>query len=133
MIALDTHTWIWWVEEPERLSEAQRAAITEQESDDDGVIGISATSLWEVAMLVARRRLRMDIDLADWFENALAYPRVSILGLTPEIAIESTRLPRDFPQDPSDQIIAATAIIHKCPLVTSDREIRSHTGTVEII
>ncbi|MGD2093199.1 MAG: type II toxin-antitoxin system VapC family toxin [Candidatus Aminicenantes bacterium] len=40
-----------------------------------------------------------------------------------EIAIESTRLPGEFHRDPADQIIAATARFHGCPLVTSDSKI----------
>ena len=84
-------------------------------------------------MLVQKRRLQVYIDLADWFANALAHPRASLIGLIPEIAIASTRMPRDFPLDPADQIITATALIHKCPLVTSDGAIRNHADGVEII
>ena len=133
MIVLDTHVWFWWVEAPALLREAQRAAIREQEASDGGVIGICATSLWEIAMLVQKGRLQMYIDLADWFVSALAHPRAGVIGLIPEIAIASTRMPRDFPRDPADQIITATALIHKCPLVTSDGEIRNHADGVEII
>ena len=46
-----------------------------------------------------------------------------MLELTPEIAIESTRLPGEFHRDPADQIIVATARVHKCPLVTADERI----------
>lgn len=133
MIVLDTHVWFWWVEAPALLREAQRAAIREQEASDGGVIGICATSLWEIAMLVPKRRLQVYIDLADWFVSALAHPRASLIGLIPEIAIASTRMPRNFPLDPADQIITATALIHKCPLVTSDGAIRNHAEGVEII
>lgn len=133
MIVLDTHTWFWWVEEPELLSEAQAVAIEEQENNADGSIGICATSLWEIAMLVKRLRLQVGVDLAYWFANALAHPRVSVIGLIPEIAIASTMMPRDFPRDPADQIITATALIHQCPLVTSDGAIRNHADVVEII
>ena len=100
MIVLDTHIWFWWVEAPERLSEAQMAAIQEQEINADGLIGICATSLWEIAMLVQKRRLQVDIDLADWFANALAHQRASVIGLIPEIAIASTRMPANFPPRP---------------------------------
>lgn len=133
MIVIDTHSWFWWMETPERLSEAQRAAIQEQESSADGLIGICATSLWEIAMLVQRDRIQMAVDLADWFADALAYPRVGVINLTPAIAIASTEMPSDFPRDPADRIITATAIVHNCPLVTSDDAIRNHADGVAII
>ena len=131
MIVLDTHVWAWWVEEPERLSNMQIAAISDQENDDNG-IGICATSLWEIAKLVEYGRIHLSYDLPDWFELALAYPGVHILGLTPTIAIESTTLPGDFHRDPSDQIIVATARLNNCPLITSDDRIVAYTDVETI-
>ncbi len=63
MITLDTHIWIWRVQEVERLRQSQIAAILVQENDDAGVIGICATTLWEVAMLVQRGRVQLSADL----------------------------------------------------------------------
>jgi PIN domain nuclease of toxin-antitoxin system len=59
----------------------------------------------------------------EWFEKALSYPGVQLYNLTPEISIESTRLPGEFHRDPADQIIVATARINECPLITSDHKI----------
>lgn len=129
MIVLDTHTWVWWVHGEEQLTETQAEAIATNESD---VIGVSAISCWEVAKLVERGRLELPYSLEEWFELALGYPGVSCLELTPEIAIESTRLPKPFHRDPADQIIVATARVYGCPLVTSDGRILeySHVETI---
>jgi PIN domain nuclease of toxin-antitoxin system len=64
--------------------------------------------------------------------QALNYPGVQIIELTPEIATESTRLPGEFHRDPADQIIVATARVMKCKLVTSDEKILnySHVKTI---
>ena len=130
MIILDTHIWVWWVDQSPRLRPAQITAIFAQENDDAGVIGVCATTLWEVAMLVQRGRIQLGTDLFDWFENAMAYPRVRIINLTPAIAIQSTNLMDNTHRnrseritDPSDQIIVATAMVNNCPLVTSDGKI----------
>ncbi len=120
MIVLDTHTWVWWVHGDARLTPTQAAAITVNEADR---IGITAISCWEVAKLVERRRLELPCSLTDWFVQALGYPGVRLLALTPEIAIESCRLPGAFHRDPADQIIVASARLHKCPLVTSDAKL----------
>ena len=120
MIVLDTHAWVWWTVDPERLSESQRQEIEEHEED---LIGVSAMSCWEVAKLYEYGRLELSVSLREWFRLALGYPGISIIPLTPEVAIESTSLPDGFHRDPSDQIIVATARVHECPLVTSDRKI----------
>ena len=60
-----------------------------------------------------------------WIEQALALPVVDLLPLSPEIAVASTRLAPDWPQDPSDRIIAATALHHRAPLVTRDERLRA--------
>ena len=123
MIALDTHAWVWWTLDPTRLSESQRQAISNNEEDS---IGISAISCWEIAKLCEYGRLELPVGLSEWFDAALAYPGVSLLGLTPEIAIESAKLPGDFHRDPSDRIIVATARVHQCPLVTSDGKLANY-------
>ena len=120
MIVLDTHTWIWWVHGQSELTRMQAEIIDANEED---TIGVSAISCWEVAKLVERDRLELPCSLEEWFELALGYPGVSLLELTPEIAIASTRLPGPFHRDPADQIIVATARVYGCPLVTSDRQI----------
>jgi PIN domain nuclease of toxin-antitoxin system len=120
MIVLDTHVWIWWTLDTERLSDAQRRVMEDNEGD---LIGVSAISCWEVAKLCEYRRLELPVELSEWFATALGYPGVSLLGITPEVAVESTRLPSGFHRDPADQIIVATARVHACDLVTSDKKI----------
>jgi len=129
MIVLDTHTWIWWVHDPIQLTEAQIETITSNETD---LIGISAISCWEVAKLVEVKRLELPLPLEAWFQLALSYPGVQILALTPEVAIESTHLPLPFHRDPADQIIVATARLHRCPLVTSDEKILRYRFVVTV-
>lgn len=129
MIVLDTHIWVWWVHDDARLTDNQRAFIQANEAFE---IGISAISLWEIAKLVERERLILPCPLEEWFEQALSYPGVRILELTPEIAVGSTRLPGVFHRDPADQIIVATARAHECTLVTSDEKI-THYSSVKTI
>ena len=117
MIVLDTHIWVWWVHGDERLTRTQAEVIEANETD---VIGVSAISCWEIAKLVEYGRLELPCSLGEWFEDALSYPGIRLLELTPEIAIESTQLPGEFHRDPADQMIVATARVYGCPLVTSD-------------
>lgn len=86
-------------------------------------MGISVISCWEVAKLVELGRLALPVPIEQWFEQALSYPGVQLLDLTPQIALESTLLPPPFHRDPADQIVVATARVHNCPLATIDDKI----------
>ena len=80
---------------------------------------IASIVLWEVAKLAQLGRI--DLDLADpVVENVLSTIHVWPLDL--EIARMSTEL--DFSADPADELIAATSIIHRIPLLTRDKRIR---------
>jgi len=127
MIVLDTHAWIWWVSESPKLSETARKAIINSES-----LGINVISCWEVAMLVAKKRIGFRIDVQDWIELALKRPKVQLISIDPKIAILSTRLPGDFHDDPADRFIAATCLKFGVPLISKDRRI-AEWGYVETI
>ncbi|NOX64173.1 MAG: type II toxin-antitoxin system VapC family toxin [Chloroflexi bacterium] len=122
MILLDTHIWIWWKSRSQRLS-SKALRIIDENKRDDGV-GISVISCWEMAKLVERKRLTLTIPIETWIEQGLV--GLTLFHLTPEIAIESTKLPGDFHKDPADQIIVATARFHGLPLLTVDRRILSY-------
>jgi PIN domain nuclease of toxin-antitoxin system len=120
VIVLDTHIWYWWVHTPNRLTKPQITIIDAHQSDK---IGISAISCWEIAKRVEYGRMQLSRPIDEWFSLALRFPGVSLLPLTPQIAIASTQLPGTFHTDPADQIIVATARIYGCPLITADDKI----------
>jgi PIN domain nuclease of toxin-antitoxin system len=121
VIILDTHIWVWWVLDNDKLSARQQEIIRENEVEE---IAISSISIWEVAKLVELKKLELPRSLEEWFGEALNYPGIRVIELNPEIAIESTRLPGTF--HPADQIIVATARKLDCPLVTSDEKILNY-------
>jgi len=120
VIVLDTHIWVWWVHRHERLSKRHVRWIQENEASG---LGVSVISCWEVAKLVERGRLTLPILIEDWCDQALAYPGIRLLALTPQIALEATRLTAGFHRDPADQTIVATARLHDCALLTVDTKI----------
>ena len=118
MILLDTHIWIWWVDENPQLSQGHTQRLQDREQEG---LGVSVMSCWEVAKLVERGRLQLACSIEEWMEQAVAYPGIRVVPLTPQIAIESTKLPAPFHRDPADQIIVATARLHDLSLLTMDR------------
>ncbi len=129
MILLDTHVWVWWSDGDRRLSRRHAEVIEENEDDE---IGISIMSCWEVAKLWQCGRMQFLCPLNEWVEQALTYPGIVPLPLTPEIIVESVQLPGSFHRDPADQLIVATARVHGCPLLTSDEKIQQydHVDTI---
>jgi PIN domain nuclease of toxin-antitoxin system len=120
MILLNTHIWVWWVDDDQHLADRPRHLI--QDNICSG-LEVSAISCWEVAKLVQYGRLELACPLEEWMEQALAYPGVQLIELTPRIATEATRLPGSFHRDPADQIIVATARVYDMPLLTADSRI----------
>lgn len=123
MIVLDTHVWIWWVHGDLLLPPDYVGVV---QSHEAAGLGVSAIACWEVAKLVEYGRLTLPCPVGEWLEQALAYPGMQLLPLTPEIAVESTQLPPPFHKDPADQIIVATTRIYRLPLVTCDAKIRAY-------
>jgi PIN domain nuclease of toxin-antitoxin system len=121
---LDTHTLIWWVNDPVALSKPAKQAIdTAMETKS---VYVSCISSWEIALLVERGRLLLTLDVRDWISRCEALPFLSFVTISNAIAIESVRLP-DFPHaDPADRIIAATALSLGAMLVTKDDKLRNY-------
>jgi PIN domain nuclease of toxin-antitoxin system len=119
MIILDTHAWIWWVNQSEKLTKNASQAI-----NDADIISIPAISCWEIAMPVDKARITLSMDVQIWLELALQYQNVQLLPLTPEIAVRSTRLPRGFHRDLADRLIVASSLVHRAALVSKDDKIQ---------
>ena len=120
MIILDTHIWYWWVGDSPRLQMRQRELIEAHRADG---FGVSIISCWEIAKKNQLGKLELDRPVHEWLDCALAYPGIRWLPLTPDIVVESTRLPGQFHRDPADELIVATARFHACPLLTADAKI----------
>lgn len=118
---LDTHTWVWWVCGDSRLTAREREALDNLPSSARPVL--AEISLWEVAMLVERGRLELDMDVERWLTLASAPASVELARVTPAVAAEVARLPEKFHRDSADRLIVATARVRKLRVFTRDRQI----------
>ncbi len=126
LILLDTHVWLWLLNGEKKLIRPQCLSYIENAVKYSN-IRVSVISVWEVGMLESKGRIRFPIGCLDWVNNALNAPGVSMAPITPEIAIESSRLPGNFHGDPADRIIVATARKLGATLISHDRNIISYS------
>ena len=119
MILLDTHAALWFTTDSKSLGKKSRR-ITDH-ALKDSQLAVSAISFWEIALLVAKRRLRL-INSATETRRLVLGGGVIELPLTGEIAILAGEL-ENLHADPADRFIAATAIAHNAMLVTADERL----------
>ena len=127
MLILDTHVWIWLMEGNQKLKPSLRKQIQKCVSEDR--IGVSAISIWEIAMLESRGRIIFAEECGEWVKKALSAPGISLIPLSPDISIAATRLPGTIHGDPVDRIIVATARSCGGTLVTADKAIIDYSET----
>ena len=118
---LDTGVWLRAVNQPRSLpAPILRVLKTPRE-----IFGLAVISLWEVGKKFQIGKLPLPKDLPGWFADALA-PNLELLPLTDAVVVEAMRLP-DFPyRDPADELIVATARIHKLTLLTTDTKLKGY-------
>ncbi len=112
MLNLDTHILLHALEGT--LTDRERNLLTADRWS------ISAIVLWEITKLAQIGRIGIDLDSS---ELTRAIARLHVWPIDLDVCRKIPRL--DFRGDPADEIIAATSIVHKVPLVTRDRAIRA--------
>jgi PIN domain nuclease of toxin-antitoxin system len=122
VILLDTHVVLWLTVKPERLSKAAARAIKRAERSDG--VAIASITLWEIAQLIDDGRVKVQGTTERFLESLCQSPGLSVLPITPEVATLAFQFPPDFPRDPADRLIGATARAHGMTLVTKDQPIQ---------
>jgi PIN domain nuclease of toxin-antitoxin system len=128
MIVVDTQAVIWLTQANSQLSKAAEQALARGRIE--GSLAISDITLREIAMLVSRGRVIVSTPLEVYLEFIESL--FKILPITAKVADRSVRFGPNYPNDPADRIIGATAIVHGAKLVTKDELIRA-SGEVDCV
>jgi len=115
-LLLDTHVFLWWRSEPDRLTSDAHVAIAEAD-----LVFVSAASAWEAAIKSALGKLR----LPDTIETGVEESGFEKLPVTFGHAEHTVHLPHHH-RDPFDRILVAQAQIESLTLVTHDRQIEPY-------
>ena len=121
MILVDTHVVVWLAFDQEQVSKKARNAINESRRSAEG-LAISDITLLELATLASKGRIRLDISIESFLQEVES--RFVVLPMSGRICARAMGLPLNFPKDPADRTIAATALVEGLSLLTADREIR---------
>jgi PIN domain nuclease of toxin-antitoxin system len=118
---LDSSAWMRSALNPETLPAALRSLV----EDPEEALGLSVFSLWEAAKKHQRRKLPLPMELNAWLKAAVPH-HVKVLPLSNDIIVDAVRLP-DFPiNDPADELIVATARVHRLTLLTTDSKLKGY-------
>jgi PIN domain nuclease of toxin-antitoxin system len=117
-VVIDTHILIWDQLDPNRISRKARKAIDLAEKKHQ--IILCEISLWEISILMKKRRLVMDMSYLEFIEEVLQTKNYHLQGMNAEIAFLGSEIDLDT-KDPADRIIAATSIVLGLPLISADQ------------
>jgi PIN domain nuclease of toxin-antitoxin system len=124
LILLDTNALLWSAMQDSRLG--RDAAKLMADASVSGEVAISAISLWEIGLLVSKKRLNLGRDLGEWVKALQSSGTVVFLPVESGIALEAGTLPGDIHGDPADRIVTATARVHGLELMTSDEKLLAY-------
>jgi PIN domain nuclease of toxin-antitoxin system len=121
LILVDTHIVLWLTSEPEKLSKRAKDAIDEARQNGEG-IAVSAFTLLELTILYGLRRIQLAMSIESFLHELER--RFVVLPINARTCARMLSFPADYPKDPADRVIGATALVEGVGLVTADREIR---------
>jgi PIN domain nuclease of toxin-antitoxin system len=121
VILFDTHSALWFVTDNGLLG--KRSQLIADQALEANELAVSAISFWEIALLIAKRRIR-SLDSASETRALILRAGINELAVTGEIGILAGEI-GNLHGDPADRFIAATAISHDATLITSDERLLS--------
>lgn len=114
-LLVDSHSLIWAVDDPSRLSPAATVALQDPAND----LLVSAPTVWEIAIKVGLGKLTLSLSYRDWMSRAITDLSLSILPVTVDYADAQVALPWHH-RDPFDRLLVAQALTEGIPIVSSD-------------
>jgi len=118
MVILDTHYLIWDTLGHSRMSKAELQFLDRQKA-----LWLCSISLWEVAMLISKGRIKINVSIEEFVEIAFLKRNYRLLNIDAKVSDVVRQLPKDINGDPADRIISATSILYDATLLTADQNL----------
>lgn len=117
-LLLDTHVFLWAIDNSPQLSESARTAIM----DGNNVVYVSAATAWEIAIKKAIGKLTIP---QGGYLDELRVHRFTPLDISTEHALAVETLPH-YHRDPFDRLLIAQAQMEQLTLITRDARIKQY-------
>ncbi len=122
-LLLDTHIWIWSYLEPHKVS----SEVVRELSSPENERYLSSASVWEMVMLLEKKRIQLDRDFGMWFKNSTEELNLTEISITWEV-VHELRYTTLSHRDPGDRFLVATAKVFDLTLVTADERLTQIPG-----
>ena len=114
-LLLDTHSFIWFVEDSPSLSAQARALIQEPTN----AVFFSMASVWEMAIKISLGKLDLSQPFDLFIPNQLLLNDITILDITVNHTLRVATLPFHH-RDPFDRLLIAQSLVERMPCVSID-------------
>ena len=115
-ILLDTHCWLWWLTEPERLRDSALALLV----NPDNTLLLSAASSWEIAIKYSIGKLPLPEPPDTFIPARLERDSIGSLPIEHSHTIKTATLPYHH-NDPFDRLLIAQSMVERVPIMTADK------------
>jgi len=121
-LLLDTHVFIWWADQPEKLSPAVLSAL----EDEANELLLSVASVWEMQIKIQLGRLKLSLPLKDLVKNQQETNNLTVSPVTLTHVLALDALPFHH-KDPFDRLLIAQSIEEELTLVTADSQFSAYS------
>jgi PIN domain nuclease of toxin-antitoxin system len=119
-VLLDTHTLIWWMVDPARLSKEATATL----ANTDSRVLVSAVVAWELAIKINAGKIQPS-SLLLGLDGVFAKQTFAELPISLEHAVKAGLLPLHH-RDPFDRLLVSQALVLGLPIVSADRTLDAY-------
>ena len=120
-LLLDTHIFIWWADEPEKLSPVALSALEDETND----LILSVISVWEIQVKIQLGKLKLNQPLKELIKSQQETNGLQILPVELSHVLSLDTLPFHH-KDPFDRLLIAQSIVEDVTLVTADDKFSSY-------
>ena len=124
-LLLDTHTYVWAIVQPERLSRQAHRLV----SDPSNYLSLSIASLWEATIKIANGKMQVPGQSIAFFLQELARFHIELLPIQPDHLRILETIPH-LHKDPFDRILLSQSIAEQMPLLSADATLRQYKAHI---
>lgn len=118
---IDTHCWLWWNADPERLAGAAKEVIAEGGNE----ILFSVASAWEITIKHSLGKLTLPLPPEKYVPSRIHKNSMAVANIQLDHVLNIARLPRHH-RDPFDRILISQAQVESLTFITADERIREY-------